>query len=132
MRSFREFIESPRRLIVPVGLFVALTVSHVAHAGARPTTPSPAPAASQGVVNINTATEAQYAMLPGVGPKLASALNDYAEAHGDHKEGAHAAFQQVDDLLKVKGIGKGKLAKMRPYVVVVGATTAKGKIRGVK
>src|SRR5690348_7250624 len=62
------------------------------------------------VVNINTATEAQYMLLPGVGPKLASELNDYAEINGDHKDGA--TFKTVEDLLKVKGIGPAKLKAM--------------------
>jgi len=83
-------------------------------------------------VNINTATEAELQFLPGIGPKLASAINDYKEACCDHAEGKGAAFKSVDDLLRVKGIKAAKLRAMRPYVVVTGATTATAKIKAAK
>lgn len=80
-------------------------------------------------VNVNTATEAELAYLPGIGPKLASAINDYKESCCNHAEGKGAAFKSVDDLLKVKGIKRGKLVAIRPYVVLSGETTAMAKIR---
>lgn len=86
-----------------------------------------ATAENRPVVNVNTATESQYRMLPGVGPKLASELNDYTEIHGDHKDGA--TFKTPEDLLKVKGIGPAKLKAMRPYIVLTGPTTATRKIK---
>lgn len=86
-------------------------------------------APSAPVVNVNTATYQQFQFLPGIGPVLASRLNDLCEAN-DHRDGA--TFRKVDDLLKVKGIGQKLLAKIRPYVALTGATTAKGKIRPAK
>ena len=81
------------------------------------------------VVNVNTANEAEFMRLPGIGPVLASSLNDLCEAN-DHRDGA--TFKTVDDLLRVKGIGPKLLAKIRPYIVLTGATTAKGKIHVAK
>lgn len=108
-------------------VILALTIASSVSAGVRKAEPAVAP-----VVNVNTATEQQYAFLPGVGPKLAAELNAHVESCCDHQEGARAAFKSVNDLLKVKGIGPAKLAKMRPYVVLKGETTAKGKIRAAK
>lgn len=130
MKTLTGVLTSPKRLIIVVGFAAVLLAHHAAYAGARPrivaTDQQPI---ARPVVNINTATEAEYAFLPGVGPKLASALNDYAEAKCDHGASC-AAFATVDELLKAKGIKAAKLAKMRPYVVMTGKTTATTKIRG--
>lgn len=112
-------------------VLIALTLAANAYALSGATSPKPSNPPHP-VVNINTATEAQYAMLPGVGPKLASALNDYVEACCDHREGKGAAFKSANDLLKVKGIKAAKLAKMLPYIVLKGATTATVKIAVAK
>lgn len=84
---------------------------------------------ARGVVNINTATYQQLLLLPGIGPKLASEINDYKEACCDHQQGARAAFKRVEDLAKVPGFGKARIAKLRPFVVLEGATTARKKIK---
>lgn len=100
---------------------------------ARATFANDAPAP---VVNINTATEAELAYLPGVGDALATRIYTYAEAGKDNKgdpECDHRChFRSIDDLLNVKGIGPKKLAAIRPHVVLSGDTTATAKIRGEK
>lgn len=73
-------------------------------------------------VNVNTATVAQLCFLPGVGAKTAAAIVDYRTVHGQ--------FYRASDLLQVKGFGPKKLAKVVPYVVVAGPTTASAKIKG--
>jgi competence ComEA-like helix-hairpin-helix protein len=92
----------------------------------RPTNPS------HPVVNINTATEAQLMLLPGVGAKVATAIYTYAEAGKDNKGAAECDhkchFKSVNQLLDVKGIGTARLSKMRKYVVLSGPTTAVVKI----
>jgi competence protein ComEA len=60
--------------------------------------------AQQAAVNINTADVKQLAKLPGIGKKKAQAIIDYRQAQG--------AFTSLDDLTKVKGIGKKLLAKL--------------------
>lgn len=44
--------------------------------------------------------------LPGVGPATAKAIVAYREKNG--------AFQRVEDLLKVRGIGPAKLSEILP------------------
>jgi competence protein ComEA len=61
-------------------------------------------------ININSATEAELAQLPGVGPSLARRIVEYRTANGP--------FQLPDDLQNVSGIGANKFAKMEPYIRV--------------
>ena len=74
-----------------------------------------------GVVNINTATSDQLQMLPRVGPALAGRIIDFREANG--------AFESVDEILAVKGIGESSFEKLRPYIVTSGATTLNDKVK---
>lgn len=68
-----------------------------------------------GVVNVNDAGVAQLMMLPGIGPKKALAIRDYAAAH---------PFKSVEELKEVKGISDRNLEKLKPHVTVSGPTTA--------
>ncbi len=56
-------------------------------------------------VNVNTATEEELCTLPEIGPVLAKRIVDYRTKHGP--------FENSDALLKVSGIGRSKLQKMR-------------------
>ena len=71
----------------------------------------------EGMVNINTATEAQIALLPGIGSKLAAEVLNYRTSNGD--------FKTIDDLKKIKGIGDKKLEAIRNFVALEGDTTIK-------
>jgi competence ComEA-like helix-hairpin-helix protein len=61
-------------------------------------------------VNINTATSMELQQVPGIGPATAEKILRMRRAHGP--------FKSVDELLAIKGIGKKRLAKMRPYLTV--------------
>lgn len=65
------------------------------------------PAAS---LNLNTASAAQLQTLPGIGPKLAERIVAYRRQKGP--------FQKIEQLMKVKGIGRSKFAKLQPWVRV--------------
>jgi competence protein ComEA len=66
--------------------------------------------AQGGTVNINSATEADFENLPGIGPVLAQKIVDYREQHGP--------FRSVQDLMKVSGIGAKKFESLQAYVTV--------------
>jgi competence protein ComEA len=74
-------------------------------AGAGPVSPG-APAAP---VQLSTATLEQLDSLPGVGPVTAQKILDYRQKHG--------AFQSVDELDAVSGIGPKRLDQLRELVV---------------
>lgn len=69
-----------------------------------------------GVVNVNSATAEELALLPGVGPTKAQAIVRYRTEHG--------AFKRIEDLAAVKGIGEKGLVKLRGHVALEGKTTA--------
>lgn len=60
-------------------------------------------------VRINSASAAELQQLPGIGPALAQRIVDTRSS---------GRFTSVEDLLRVPGIGKAKLAKLRDYVEV--------------
>jgi len=61
-------------------------------------------------ININTASAADLARLPGIGATRAQAIIDCRQERGD--------FSSVDELLRVERIGPGILDGLRPYVSV--------------
>ena len=69
-----------------------------------------------GVVNLNTATQEELQLLPGIGESRARAVIEARKRKG--------GFQKVEDLLEVKGIGEAGLEKLRPHVTLEGKTTA--------
>jgi competence ComEA-like helix-hairpin-helix protein len=62
------------------------------------------PKPAGGLVNVNTATAAELEALPGVGPVIARRI----------VEGR--PYRSVDDLDRVKGIGKRRLEEIGPLV----------------
>ncbi len=68
-----------------------------------------------GVVNLNTAPVAVLALLPGVGPSKASAIAVYR---------GRRPFRTVDELVRIKGIGRKMVRRLRPHLAVSGPTTA--------
>lgn len=56
-------------------------------------------------LDINTASAEALEELMGIGPKLAQAIVDYRTEHGP--------FASVEELLRVSGIGEGKLDAIR-------------------
>jgi competence protein ComEA len=65
---------------------------------------------SSGLVNLNTASEAQLQQLPGVGPVLAARIVEYRQQHG--------GYRSVDELREVTGIGDATFAELQPLVTV--------------
>ena len=75
---------------------------------------------ADGVVNIETATAEQLQLLPGIGPSKAEAIITYRRAH---------PFQRVEDILRVRGIGRATFRRLRAMITVSGATTMTTDVR---
>lgn len=60
-------------------------------------------------VNINTATNIELQLIPGIGESLAERIIQYR---------SNSLFQDVKELTKVKGIGAATLEKMLPYITI--------------
>jgi len=63
----------------------------------------------EGKININTANKGELITLPGIGKTLAGRIIEYRNIHGP--------FKSIEEIMKVKGIGKGTLNKIRDKVV---------------
>jgi len=61
-------------------------------------------------IDINAASAKELQELPGVGPATAQAIIQFRTKSG--------RFRRVEDLLAIRGVSEGKLAKMRPYITV--------------
>ena len=84
---------------------------HASASAPEPTptpTPSRSPASSDDPVFLNTATATDLRRLPGIGDKRANAILALRARLG--------RFRAVEDLLKVKGIGRAMLKRLRPLV----------------
>lgn len=77
--------------------------------------------AATGVVNLNTASAEQLALLPRVGPAAAARIIEYRSQNG--------GFEKTTDLLQVKGIGPRTFELMKPYLAVEGDTTLTSKVK---
>ena len=57
-----------------------------------------------GRINVNTATAAELEALPGIGPIIAGRIIE------------GRPYRSVEELDRVKGIGKKRLEEIRPFV----------------
>ncbi len=71
-------------------------------------------ASSSGVVNINAASAKQLQYLNGIGAMKAQAIIEFRN---------NTPFRSVDELTKVKGIGKKLVNKLRSQLSIEGETT---------
>jgi len=65
-----------------------------------------------GLVNINTATQAELEALPGIGPALAQRIIEHRQQHGP--------FADKADIMDVKGIGQGRYNAIRDLITTGG------------
>lgn len=70
---------------------------------------------AEGVVNINTASAEQLQALPGIGQSRAEAIVAMREQRG--------AFQRVEQIMQVRGVGRATFRRLRPMLTVDGPTT---------
>jgi len=68
------------------------------------------PVARSARLNLNAATYDELLQLPGIGPVMAKRIVEYRQQQGP--------FRRLDDLVKVRGIGKKKLEALKALVDV--------------
>lgn len=61
-----------------------------------------------GLVNVNTATQAELETLPRIGPVTAASIVAYREANGP--------FARIEDIVEVPGIGPATLEQLRGLI----------------
>jgi competence protein ComEA len=122
MNSFKPTTCLRSAAIVLCTLLVAPAVSAQAKpASARaPGAAAAGPAASEapavsGVLNLNTASAEELTRLPGVGPSRAQAI---VELRTRMK-----GFKSLEDLMRVRGIGRKTFRKLEPMLRLQGPTT---------
>jgi competence protein ComEA len=64
-------------------------------------------------INLNKAPLHDFLELPGIGEKLAERIVQYRKHNGP--------FKNIEDLRKVKGIGKKRMERLRPLVITANA-----------
>ncbi len=69
-----------------------------------------------GTVNLNTASAQQLDLLPGIGESAAKRIVEYR---------SKTPFTRVEELVKVKGFGKKRFEKLKPFLAVAGPTSLK-------
>jgi len=74
----------------------------------------------EGVVNLNTATPDELRLVPGVGPARVRNILAYRRAH---------PFRTVDELARIKGIGRKTIRRWRLHLAVGGPSTAQRVLR---
>lgn len=108
-------------LVVAATTFAALVAPVLAYAdppraAATVAAVGPSP---EGAVNLNTATAEELTRVPGIGPARADAIVRLRERV--------RAFRHVDDILRVRGIGRVTIRGMRPYLTLTGPTTLESR-----
>jgi competence protein ComEA len=102
----------------PLALMAVLTFSIAsplqAQTSAKPVRPPKVVAASSTeIINLNTATAAQIATLPGIGPKTADLIVQYRQKNGPYKK--------IEEIMNVRGVGEKSFLKLRSRLAVSAA-----------
>ena len=63
-----------------------------------------------GKIDLNTATQQQLQLLPGIGPAMAQRILDYRESAG--------GFKTIRDIINVSGIGEKTFENLKDYIMV--------------
>jgi competence ComEA-like helix-hairpin-helix protein len=98
-------VRAPARIFVCATLLAMFTAASASGAGKG----------VEGTINLNTATAETLALLPGIGPSKAESILAYRKRH---------PFRTVDELVRIKGIGRKMVRRLRAHLATGGPTTA--------
>ncbi len=107
-----------RGIIILAGIVLLVVAMHLFFSGRSDVPPSeisgrsdlstPQAVVLNGIsVDINTASEEEFAAIPGIGQAKAAAIVKFRDLNG--------GFVDVDDLLKVQGVGLKTLARTKMF-----------------
>jgi len=97
-----------RSALVLVAALACIASPLSAQRAARP--PVAATMVSTETINLNTATAAQIATLPGIGPKTADLVVQYRTKNGP--------FKKIEEVMNVRGIGEKSFLKIKDRLTV--------------
>ncbi len=95
--------------MMTTALALALCCAATTYAQSDRSAPKPT-AETSAQLNLNTATQAQLEMLPGIGASTAQRIIEYRQKSG--------GFKKVEDLMNVRGVGEKSFLKLKPLVTV--------------
>lgn len=101
-----ELMKDGQRIYIPT----AEEVQSGAFKAADGNDDNPAASASDGRVNLNTASKEELMTLTGIGERKAEAILQYRDANG--------SFRSVEDLMQVDGIKEGTFEKIKDDIAV--------------
>jgi len=96
MNPFQQFVRS----YVTIGLLAFMLCLSLPGMGL----------AAEGRIDLNVATAQQLEQLPGIGKEIAQRIVNYRKESGP--------FKSISELIKVKGVGLGKLAKVKELLTI--------------
>jgi len=95
---------------LPIVALVALISAHAQPTSAQAADRAPARTTAAAVVNLNTASAADFEGLPGIGAKTAARIIEYRQKNGP--------FKKIEELMNVRGIGEKNFLKLKPQLTV--------------
>jgi len=100
--NMAQALKDGMQIVVPEKLAANSSGNEVQSKAAAPA------GSSSNLININTADAKELDRLPGVGPAMAQRIIEYRTTSG--------AFQAIEDLKKVHGMGAAKFEKLKDKV----------------
>ena len=98
------------RHLLPIVALIVLTSTHAQPASAQAADRAPARTTATSMVNLNTASAADFEGLPGIGAKTAARIIEYRQKNGP--------FKKIEELMNVRGIGEKNFLKLKPQLTL--------------